>query len=345
MEKPETHRGNRSREERSAKKNILRKVGLQGLIGQSSSFKEIMRKIQFVADSDVNVLLCGETGVGKELFARAIHYLSRRTSKPFIPVNCGCLPSHLVENELFGHRKGAFTDARTNQVGMVAEAEGGTLFLDEVEALGLEAQSSLLRLLQEKTFRPIGQTTHDKADVRFIAASNMNLKEQVARQRFRSDLFYRFTISIEIPALRHREADISLLAQHFVEKYCAEYGKVRMPLSSGAMMKLLDYDWPGNIRELENVIQEAILFTSGSTIESEHINIAAKFETARESTEMPFSAAKKVMVEEFERRYVNQLLTRSAGNITLAAKIGQKDRRDLGRLIRKHRIEPASFKP
>ncbi len=321
--------------------SFLRKPGLNGFIGKDPEFLNVLSKLPILAKTDTTILITGETGVGKELAARGLHYLSQRASKPFIPVNCGALPSTLVENELFGHQRGAFTDARTNKKGLLAEAEGGTLFLDEMEALSLESQSVLLRLLQQKTYRPLGSNQNLRANIRIIGATNVNLKQQARKGQFRSDLFYRFAISVEIPPLRERKTDIPLLADHYLEKYCREFNMTPKWLSADARAKLMWYDWPGNVRELENTIQEAILFSQGEKITSDDICLDS---TATDVSGLSFVEAKRRMVEEFEKNYLIQLLIRCHGNISKAAKCARKDRADLSRLIRKHNIDATAFK-
>ncbi len=331
------------KEKLTAHKNILQQLGLKNIIGRAPAFLEVVRKIPLLADSDATILLTGETGVGKEVCARAIHYLSSRSDNAFMAVNCGAIPAGLVENELFGHKRGAFTDARYNQVGMITEAEDGTLFLDEIEALSLEAQSALLRLLQEKTYRPLGQTKQIKADLIFIAATNVDLKEQVKKGRFRLDLFYRFTIPLTVPPLRERKSDIPLLAKRIVQKYSQQSIKEQKSLSADAIQKLLQYDWPGNIRELENILQQAILYSPGAIIPVENINIPEPANDIQPE-ELSFTEAKKRIIEQFEKEYLIKLLNDCHGNITKAAKKARKDRRDLSRLIHKYKIDVNTFK-
>ena len=237
-----------------AKKNALQKLGMADLIGQDPVFLEAAGKIPLVADCDATVLITGETGVGKEVCAHAVHYLSKRADKPFVPVNCGAIPLNLVENELFGHRKGAFTDTHGNQQGLLAEAEGGTLFLDEIDSLPQDAQSKLLRLLQDKTYRPLGETKSVRADIRIIAATNADLRQKAQAGAFRMDLFYRFSFTLLLPPLRDRRTDVPVLAEYFLEKHGKEYGRGRKTLSAAALQKLLSYHWPGNIRELQNIM-------------------------------------------------------------------------------------------
>ena len=327
------------------KKNILNKLGMLQVVGQDPVFLETISKIPKIAACEATVLLTGDTGVGKELCARAIHYLSNRTDMPFISVNCGALPTTLVENELFGHERGAFTDAHRNRLGMIAEAEGGTLFLDEIDALNFEAQSKLLRLLQEKTYRPLGQAENIRANIRVIAAANSDLVQQMQEGKFRADLFYRLSVvTLDLPLLRERKSDIPVLADHFLRKYGKEYSDGHKTFSPAAMQRLLLYDWPGNIRELENIIQQALLVTEGSVIPPKNVNLPIL--TPSSSYErLSFKDAKKISIEEFEKGYLTELLIFCGGNITHAAKQAGKDRRDFGRLVKKYDLNPSLTTP
>ena len=222
------------------------------LVGESESFVRAIKNILPLAQSDATVLICGETGTGKELFARAIHYHSPRRNKPFIPVNCAALPDHLFENELFGHVKGAFTDASSSEKGLIAEAEGGTLILDEVDTLSPAAQAKLLRFLQNGEYRPLGSSRSVTANVRIIAATNTDLFDRVKAKLFREDLYYRLNaLSVIIPPLRERTEDIVHLSNHFLTQYAKERNTERRAISSEALRKLMAYEWPGNVRELE----------------------------------------------------------------------------------------------
>src|SRR6266550_38633 len=314
------------------------------LIGQSPPFLAVINKAANLARTDATVLISGETGSGKELVARAIHYQGARHSKPFIPVNCGALPDHLFENELFGHRKGAFTDASSAEQGLIAEAEGGTLFLDEVDALSPPAQVKLLRFLQNGEYRPLGSSRSIIADVRVIAAVNCDLEEKVRLKCFREDLYYRLNVlSLSLPALRERGADVLHLAEHFLDIYGNQPGCERYRLSEAARQKLLNYRWPGNVRELQAVIQRAALLNEAALLHAADIELAEG-----QSKEMlrheSLRRAKSYIVGEFERTYVADLLARHQGNITQAAKAAGKDRRTLQRLVRKYSLDRASFK-
>jgi DNA-binding NtrC family response regulator len=334
--------GVKRQEKETARKNILQKAGISQLIGRDPLFLKKISIIPQIAECDATVLLLGRTGVGKELCARAIHYLSKRSNQPFLPVDCGAIPSNLIENELFGHRKGAFTDAQTNQFGIIAEAEGGTLFLDEIDALPLESQSKLLRLLQDKTYRPLGQAQYAKANVRVIVATNEDLGRKAQQNLFRKDLFYRLTINLELPKLRERASDIPLLAEYFLKKYEKEMGGKPKSLSPASVQKLIMYDWPGNIRELENVIQQAIILSQNTVILPENINISSST-AAADSDRLSFRDAKRKAIDEFEKEYITGLLVFHKGNVTSAALDARKDRSDFSRLMRKFNLDRNSF--
>jgi len=240
--------------------------GRFGIIGNSSGMKTVYQRIEAMLNTDNTVIIMGESGVGKELVARAIHFHGKRASEPFIPIDCSVLNLNIVESELFGHIKGAFTDARYNRDGLLKLAGRGTLFLDEITEIPLEVQSKLLRAIQEKEIRPLGSSKIEKFEARILAATNRDLKKAVQEGRFREDLFYRLhVIPISIPPLRERKEDISILADHFIKKYSTERRRIK-GLSPDALQILLSYSWPGNVRELENVIQQAIVLGTSDWI-------------------------------------------------------------------------------
>ena len=312
---------------------LAEQFGLRSLIGQGHDFLAAVRKIPVAAKCDAGVLLVGETGTGKELFARAIHYLSARATRPFISVNCGAIPTDLMENELFGHAAGAYTGANGSRAGVVAESEGGTLFLDEIDSLPLLAQVKLLRFLQDREFRPLGSTRTRKADVRVVAATNTDLEEALNTGRLRRDLYYRLNVfPIQLPPLRERRRDVALLAAHFLQKYVAEFDKPVTAIDPDAMLALTNYDWPGNVRELEHIVQRAVLLCEGPFIRLG--DIALPVATARRP--LSFREAKAREVEQFERRYLTDLLELHAGNISRAARAAQKNRRAFFELLRKY---------
>lgn len=330
------------RKNRSLEWQMKEKLGLRQIIGEDRRFREEVRKIPVAAESDAQVLITGETGTGKELFARAVHYLSPRAEKPFVPLNCGALPAELMENELFGHRKGAYTGAHAAEEGLVHQAEGGTLFLDDVDCLTQAAQTKLLRFLQEKEYRRLGSRKIRKSDVRIIAATNLDLEEAVRAGNLRSDLYYRLNvIPLHLPPLRERQDDILVLARHFLWKYCRESNKQIHEFSPGIRQNLMLYRWPGNIRELQNVVKRAVLFTEGPVIQDLH---TTERPLEAERTVEPFNLAKAAVIEAFEKKYIRNLLRIHNGNITHAAQAARKHRRAFWELIRKHRIDVEQFK-
>jgi DNA-binding NtrC family response regulator len=290
--------------------------------------------------------MAGETGTGKELFARAIHDASPRAASRFVPVNCGSLPDTLFEDELFGHHRGAFTDARTRRSGLLAQAEGGTLFLDEVEALTPRAQVALLRVLQEKTIRPLGSDVEHRIDVRFVAATNVSLEQLVREKTFRADLHYRLAVlCLRLPALRERRDDIEDLACHFVAKHSPP-GRPAPRLSPAALLAMRTMDWPGNVRELENAVIRGIWLARGGVIELEDMGLAANADAPRAAapaTAGPFKELKRQIIHAFEREYLIGLMAMHGGNVTRAAKTARKERRELGRLLKKHQLSPQDF--
>jgi two-component system, NtrC family, response regulator GlrR len=314
------------------------------MIGHAPVFQTFLRMVEKVAACDAPVLIEGETGTGKELTARSIHYSGPRKDMPFIPVNCGALQDTLIESELFGHRKGAFTDAKERQLGLVAHAEGGTLFLDEIEALSPKAQVTLLRFLQDHHYRPLGSKELLSAKVRIIAASNMNLTDLTQTGKFRMDLLFRLRIlCLEVPPLRQRKEDIPQLAQHFAEVACARYGCSPKTLGPRALEWLLRQPWPGNVRELENAIHSAVLFSESDTLKfpphetpeelSDRINLPPKFQHA-----------KREAIDTFERIYLSEIMRNAQGNVSLAAQLAGKERRTMGRLLKKHGFKPKDFR-
>ncbi len=325
--------------------------GLGMLIGEAPVFRQAIAQLPVMAQSDDTVLISGETGTGKELVARAIHYQSARAAFPFIAVNCGALSDTLLEDELFGHERGAFTDAQLRQPGLIALAEKGTLFLDEVGTLSPRAQAALLRVLQDKTFRMLGSRQEVQVDVRFVVATNASLEQMVEDRTFRADLYYRLCVfKISLPPLRDRRADIPLLAAHFLKRY-ASPDRPELQFSPAAWASLLASDWPGNIRELEHAILRAARVCQTNLIEVEDLGLPPTAQPSTPSgppvsaTDVSFKSLKKVSVEAFERDYLTQLLTAHHGNVSQAALAAGKDRRELGRLLKKYHLDPKAFAP
>ncbi len=321
---------------------IKGRIGIGRLIGGAANFVAEIKKIPLVARSDGRILITGETGTGKEMCARAIHYLSPRAARPFVPVNCGAIPVELVENELFGHERGAYTGANSTYHGLIHEAEGGTLFLDEIDCLPLLAQTKLLRFLQEHEYRPLGSSRVRRADVRIIAASNVDLEEAVREGRVRRDLYYRMNIiPLALPPLRERREDIPLLARHFLAEYADEFDQPTTDISTDAMEALVSYNWPGNVRELEHTIERAVMLCGAEVIGSSDISLPG---CAAANAPESFRQAKARVVAQFERNYVERLLVSHEGNISSAARAARKNRRAFWQLIRKHQIDVRRFK-
>lgn len=313
-------------------------LGLAQLIGEDPAFLAVKRKLPLVARSGVPVLLTSETGTGKELCARALHYLSRRAGKPFLPVNCGAIPMELFESELFGHAKGAFTGAWAAQPGLIAEADGGTLFLDEIETLPLGAQVKFLRFLQDQTYHALGSSKLRQADLRIIAATNADLAHKVREGTFREDLFYRLAvIPLTLPPLRERRADIPLLAARFLARYVDQHGGAPRQWSPRALEALCQYAWPGNVRELENVVQQVAVLSDAPTIEREDLPFQ-RIPPAQASSGTSFQQAKAQILAQFEQAHCAELLRRHQGNVTQAARAAQMERRAFGRMLKKYHI-------
>jgi two-component system response regulator GlrR len=312
------------------------------MIGQSELLKALRALIEKVALYDASVLIEGETGTGKEVAARAIHYGSSRRDRPFVPVNCGALPDSLIESELFGHRRGAFTDARSDQQGLVALAHSGTLFLDEVDALTPKAQVTLLRFLQDQQYRPLGGEREQRTDARIIAASNAQLTRLVEEGRFRIDLLYRLKLMhIVLPPLRDRKGDVPLLSEHFVQIGSARFGRPVRQVSAETLSWFEQYSWPGNVRELEYTIYHGLLLSDGATIS---IPPPSSLGGAAATTELPtYRLAKEQAIAAFEHAYLARVINESRGNVSVAARLAGTERRHLGRLLKKHQLTRVRF--
>jgi DNA-binding NtrC family response regulator len=306
-----------------------------------------------IAECDATVLIEGETGTGKELAARAVHYLSGRRDFPFIPVNCGAIPDDLVENELFGHARGAYTGAGDPHVGLIAEAEGGTLFLDEVETLSARAQVALLRFLHDGSYRRLGGRGNEHGNVRIVAASNVSLSDMAARGTLRHDLLYRLMVlSIALPPLRDRGSDRQLLADHFLTRFTRQYRGAPRRFDATMRQYLVDHRWPGNVRELENLVHRAYLMSDAElvslpdvkqTTDAEPAAAPSGVTAAITSFTQGYSAAKAQTLAAFERSFVSWALRESDGNVSRAARRAGKERRSFARLVKKHGIRRAEF--
>jgi transcriptional regulator with PAS, ATPase and Fis domain len=294
----------------------LERMRFGEIIGACEAMKDVFRKIEKVAPTDISVLIAGETGTGKELVARRIHALSNRAEGPFITINCGAIPENLLESELFGHVKGAFTGAVATRQGRFQAADGGTLFLDEIGELPLQLQVKLLRALQEKTVTKVGDTRTETVDIRILSASNRNLEQEIKEDRFREDLFYRINVvNLQLPPLKDRGDDLPAIAKYLLSKYAAEFESKAKGFTPAAMVAMRKYTWPGNIRQLENRIKKAVVLADKTHLGPEDLDLKP------EDIEpvMPLTRAK----EEFQKRYIAEVLARNNGNRTKTA-------RDLG---------------
>jgi two-component system response regulator GlrR len=323
--------------------------GFGGIIGSSELIQVQIAKARRYAGSEGAVLITGETGTGKEVFARAIHDHGQRRMHSFVAVNCAAVPVELVENELFGHKAGAFTGAKGSHLGVIPEAESGTLFLDEIDSLPMFAQSKLLRFLQEGEYRPLGGTQNCRANVRVIGASNKHLPSLAHNGHFREDLYFRLRVlALQLPPLRSRPEDIPLIANHFIKLQAKELGRRQARFSVSAMQRFMAHDWPGNVRELKNVIQQALVLSDGPLIAPEDLDLPVAL-----ACDLPFKDQKALAIEQFERDYLRSMLALHEGNICRAAKAAGEHRRSFRRLLQKHKLlalkftqrDPASQQP
>jgi DNA-binding NtrC family response regulator len=338
------------RENRNLRRQLQQTLGLENIIGRSPAMVRVFELIKKAARSEANILVLGESGTGKELVARAIHANSERAPRPFVPVDCASLPENLLESELFGHEKGAFTGAVKAKSGLIEMANHGTVFLDEIGELPLALQSKFLRALQERTIRRVGGTDLIELDLRVVSATNRDLRQQIAQGRFREELFYRINvIAIELPALRERAGDVTLLAHAFLDKYGRGGG---LTLDEAALAALEAYAWPGNVRELQNVIERACALADGPTVRPRDLpdyvlsrsgarapaGAATDGGTPAMRTDLPLKRAKEQWMESLEGAYLRELLERHQGNISAAAKVAGIDRKTFHRLINKYRL-------
>jgi two-component system, NtrC family, response regulator GlrR len=315
------------------------------LCGRSPAHRKLLDQLDTVAATDAEVLLTGPTGVGKEMYAKYVHKKSRRANRPFVAVNCGALPNELLENELFGHVTGAYTDARTHSRGLVAEAEGGTLLLDEIDTFSQINQVKLLRFLQEKEYRPLGETRVKKANIRIIAASNANLENAAREGKFRQDLFFRLRVAyFEISPLCKRPEDIRPLLSVYTDFYAERYKLPPIDFAESALHTLEAYAWPGNVRELVNCVQRLTLKKLFRPVEPGDLDLLDWDQSIPAAEEMlPFQEAKRIVVQQFEQSYLETTLRDSNGNISRAAHISGKDRRAYFELMRKNGVNAKNY--
>jgi transcriptional regulator with GAF, ATPase, and Fis domain len=330
-------------ENRRLKQQLSRKHGLESVIGVSDGMKTIFELVDKVADTDSTVLLLGESGTGKEMVAKAIHYNSRRLSRPLVPVNCAAIPEDLLESELFGHVKGAFTGAVVTRTGRFEMADGGTLFLDEIGDMSPKLQVKLLRVLQERRFEPVGSGRSLEVDVRIVAATNKNLEKMVKERTFREDLFYRLNvIPIRIPPLRERKGDIPLLVEHFLQKFSAENGREIPAVTPEAMQVLSDYAWPGNVRELENAVERLVILKADGNVRVKDLPEKLLGGGGKIFTNVNIpdhGISFKNVVSDFENELILKALEKAAWNKNKAATLLKLNRTTLVEKIKRRQLE------
>lgn len=320
---------------------VQERYHFDNIVAASDKMQRVLHQVHQIAATDATVALYGESGTGKELIAKAIHASSRRVHSPFIAINCGAIPEGLLENELFGHVKGAYTGADQAKKGLLQQADGGTLFLDEIAELSPALQVKFLRVLQEYEFSPLGAERSVKVDFRLIAATNQDLWKAVSERRFREDLYYRVhVIPVFLPPLRERPEEIPLLAHYYMQRFCQELHKDVQGFSPEAMQRLMLYEWPGNVRELTNVIERAVVLATHSLITPDLLLLGSAQGQISNTDLLSFKEAR----EDFERTYLIQALTTTRGNVSRAAALSGKHRADFYKLLRKHDLDPGSFK-
>src|SRR5881396_542761 len=321
------------------KSQVRSSFAVSGIVGQSRGLLKLLDEIRKVASVSANVLILGATGVGKELVARAIHENSSRHERPFLPLNCAAIPENLLEAELFGYERGAFTGAQAAQEGLLEAADGGTLFLDELCELGPSLQAKLLRALEENAVRRLGGLKPIPFDVRFMASTNRDIHEELRQGRFRQDLFFRVNvIEIRVPPLRERREDVPLLAAHFLEACSKGSGKAIEGITPEAMERLMQYEWPGNVRELKNAMERAMAYASGPFITEQDLPEAILTATERQGRFRSYREWREQTLERLEKEFLEKAIQEQEGNLTLAAKALGLHRSTLYRLLRKHHL-------
>lgn len=329
-------------ENRQLHEAVAREFGFAGIVSKNTRMLEIFSLVRKVCDFKTTVLVLGESGTGKELIAKALHYNSVRKNGPFVAVNCGAIPENLLESELFGHMKGAFTDASSDKAGLFEQADGGTLFLDEIGEMPLSLQVKLLRALQEEEIRRVGGSNPLKVDVRVISATSRDLEQDVMKGRFREDLFFRLNVfALTLPALRERQEDIPLLVEHFISRYGETFGKGGVRCGQQAMQLLLDYQWPGNVRELENVIERALILCEGGELGPDALpdKIRGERRERFSGSIPPDCLSLKQAGELLERDFIRRALEKTGGNRTRAARILEISHRALLYKIKEYGLE------
>ena len=339
------------RENLRLQRHVQHHDAFQNLVGKSRRMQPIYEAVRMVAKTDLTVLITGESGTGKDLVARAIHALSGRHGRSFVVVNCPAVPENILESELFGYRKGAFTHASQNKIGLFQEAHGGTIFLDEIGDISTTIQTKLLRVLQEKEIKPLGDTKSIQVDVRVIASTNRNLEEKIRRNEFREDLYYRLNVlPITMPPLRERREDIPLLVDHFLSKCCAELGCPRKTVSAELMEQFMRHPWEGNVRELENLMLRGLLFAPRDEILPEDVGFREPVPRAVTPTgdvagqHLPYRQAKEEVLKRFNAEYLETILAATHGNVSQAAQLCGLERQALQQIMRRYGIRAETFR-
>jgi len=337
------------RENLLLQRRVKERESFQEMVGVSPKMQKIFETIRLISNTDVTVLITGESGAGKDMAAKAIHSLSQRGKGPFLAVNCPNLPESILESELFGYRKGAFTHATQDRKGLFWEAQGGTIYLDEIGDISPTIQTKLLRVLQDKEIRPLGQNKSVKVDVRILASTNQDLATKIKGGLFREDLFYRLNVmSMHMPPLRERQQDVPLLADHFLKRFCREFGKEPKSVAPGLMQRLVNYPWRGNVRELENVISRAVLLSADTVIQADDLQLdldSVECLVTERIKGLSYKHAKASVLERFNREYLTDLLARNHGNVTKAARACGLERQALQQVLRRYGIKSRDFQP
>jgi len=325
------------------------RVDFQKIVGNSRVMSRLYQTIQMVAKTDLTVLITGESGSGKELVARAVHNLSNRSQNRFVAVNCPTLPENILESELFGYKKGAFTHAAQDKIGLFQEAHRGSIFLDEIGDISPTIQTKLLRVLQEKEIKPLGDTKSITVDARIVASTNQNIEEKIKSGEFREDFFYRLNVlPIKTPALREHPEDIPLIASHLLEKHCTKMNKPYKKASADLMEVFLSRAWEGNVRELENVLMQGILYSTTDEICLADVDLGsnkpASSRAAGAFQDQPYKAAKELVLKEFNHNYISRLLESNSGNVTRAARQCGLERQALQQIMRRYEIKADAFR-
>lgn len=337
------------RENQRLQNQMAGKKSFHGMIGVAPAMMKAFNSIQMLGRTDVTVLIRGESGTGKEMAAQAIHALSRRNARQMVTVNCPALPESILESELFGYKKGAFTNATHDKAGLFSDADGSTIFLDEIGDLSASLQTKLLRVLQEKEIKPLGDNHTQKVDVRIMASTNQDLEQKISNGSFREDLYYRLNVArLDMPPLSRRMEDVPLLVDHFLKTAARELDTMAKTIAPQAIEGLLSHNWPGNVRELENTIQGLTALVKGDTIEREHLPaFKAKACLELDVLDMgtPYKVLKEQLIETFTTAYVTQLLKMTNGNVTEAAHKSQIKRQSLQKIFKRYRMDPSQFRP